>query len=97
GPQLKTRWPHQYAAVLSDDPGRAVLCMTSLGMTQLSRPFDRQSPSRVVALWKDSKTGAVEVELGKDAGGVVLSLFDEKAEEFTADNRSDSGMASAIV
>jgi hypothetical protein len=97
GPQLKTRWPHQYAAVLSDDPGSSVLCMTSIGMTGLSRPFDTKSPSRIVALWKDSRTGAVEIELAKDASGVVLSLFHERVEEFTADNRSDNKMASAIV
>src|SRR5205807_7939942 len=56
GPQLRTRWPNQYAAVPADDPGSAVLCLTSLGMTQLSRPFDRPGGSRVIALWKDCKT-----------------------------------------
>jgi hypothetical protein len=89
GPQLSTRWPNRYAAVLADDPGSAVLILTSLGMCKLSRPFDKQAPSRTVALWKDQVSGAVEIELPNDAHGLVLSLYNEEIDEYSADNRCD--------
>ena len=51
GPQLGSRWAARYASVLADDPGSAVLTLTSFGMAHRSRPpgFGR---SPVVALWK---------------------------------------------
>jgi hypothetical protein len=38
GPQLASRWAARYASVLADDPGSAVLTLTSYGMVQRSRP-----------------------------------------------------------
>ena len=38
GPQLGSRWAARYAGVLADDPGSAVLTLTSFGMAQRSRP-----------------------------------------------------------
>ena len=38
GPQLTSRWAARYASVLADDPGSAVLTLTSFGMVQRSRP-----------------------------------------------------------
>jgi predicted amidohydrolase len=63
GPQTKERWAARYATVLADDPGCSVLALTSLGMTQLSRPKTPPSRSRIVALWKDRFNGATEIEL----------------------------------
>src|SRR5262249_41319981 len=50
GPQLSSRWAARYASVLADDPGSAVLTLTSSGMGRRSRPQGRE-PSPVVALW----------------------------------------------
>jgi hypothetical protein len=36
GPQLEKRWPGKYATVLAEDPGSAVLTVSSLGMVQRS-------------------------------------------------------------
>ncbi|MDQ1922992.1 hypothetical protein [Massilia pseudoviolaceinigra] len=36
GPQLAVRWPGQYATVLADDPGSAVLTLTCAGMVDRS-------------------------------------------------------------
>ena len=92
GPQLSSRWPARYATVLADDPGSSVLTLTSLGMTELSRPLHEQKPSRVIAMWKDAKSGApVQIELPEKAEAVVLSLAVDKIEEWTADGRSDGG------
>ena len=41
GPQLSSRWGARYAGVLADDPGSAVVTLTSFGMTQRSRPPGR--------------------------------------------------------
>jgi hypothetical protein len=49
GPQLASRWAARYASVLADDPGSAVLTVTSFGMTERSRPHGRDA-SRVIAL-----------------------------------------------
>jgi hypothetical protein len=62
GPQLTSRWAARYASVLADDPGSAVLTLTSFGMAQRSRPHDRD-PSRVLALWKDPERGMREIQL----------------------------------
>jgi hypothetical protein len=91
GPQLSARWPARYATVLADDPGSSVLTVTSIGMAELSRP-PGVAPSRVVALWKDAKTGTpCEITLPRDADAIVLTLSAEYHEEWTADGRSDGG------
>jgi hypothetical protein len=92
GPQLKARWSARYATVLADDPGSSVLTVTSLGMVQLCRPLGLNTMSRVIGLWKDAKTGGpFELDLPRDADGMVLSLAVDWAEEWTADGRSDDG------
>jgi hypothetical protein len=92
GPQLASRWAGRYATVLADDPGCSVLSLTSIGMCCLSRPPYLKSSSRVVALWKDAKSGTpVEIELPAGADAIVLSLTVQYLEEWTADGRSDLG------
>lgn len=89
GPQLLTRWPARYATVLEQDPGSSVLTLTSLGMALLSRRPD-QPPSRVVGLWKDSRSGpAKELWIPDGACGLLLSLSYEWVKEYTADGRHD--------
>ena len=74
----------------ADDPGSSVLTVTSLGMVQLCRPLGLNTTSRVIGLWKDAKTGGpFELDLPRDADGMVLSLAVDWAEEWTADGRSD--------
>jgi hypothetical protein len=72
GPQLSSRWGARYAGVLVDDPGSAVLTLTSFGMTQRSRP-PGCSPSRVVALWSGPGPVASEIPLDPGAHGILLS------------------------
>jgi hypothetical protein len=49
GPQLTSRWAARYASVLADDPGSAVLTLTSFGMARRSRPHGHDA-SAVIAL-----------------------------------------------
>jgi hypothetical protein len=86
GPQLSARWSARYASVLADDPGSAVLTLTSYGMVQRSRPPGRNS-SAVVALWKNPGKGIREISLETGAQGVLLSASTDRAMRRTADGR----------
>ena len=72
GPQLSSRWAARYAGVLADDPGSAVLTLTSFGMAQRSRP-PGHDPSPVVALWKGPGQETREIPLDRGAHGILLS------------------------
>jgi hypothetical protein len=72
GPQLGSRWGARYAGVLADDPGSAVLTLTSFGMAQRSRP-PGHGPSPVVALWKGPGQHVREIPLDRGAHGILLS------------------------
>jgi hypothetical protein len=86
GPQLTSRWAARYASALADDPGSAVLTLTSFGMVQRSRPHTREA-SRVVALWKDPARGVREIPLERGAQGVLLTVCMDRATRRSADGR----------
>ncbi len=86
GPQLASRWTARYASVLADDPGSAVLTLTSFGMVERSRP-EGSRPSRVVALWKDPTRGIREIPLDDGAHGVLLTAAVDLATRHSADGR----------
>jgi hypothetical protein len=86
GPQLTSRWAARYASVLADDPGSAVLTLTSFGMVQRSRPGDLAA-STVVALWKDPERGLREVPLESGAQAVLLTACGSPATRRSADGR----------
>lgn len=86
GPQLPTRWPCRYASVLVDDPGSAVLTLTSFGMVARSRPAG-MNRSRVVALWHDTATGRHELELARGAAGILVTASIRARTVWTADGR----------
>jgi hypothetical protein len=86
GPQLSSRWGARYAAVLADDPGSAVLTLTSLGMAQRSRPPGCH-PSPVVALWKSPGQDVREIPLDHGAHGILLSATADPAVRRSFDGR----------
>ena len=86
GPQLGSRWAARYASVLADDPGSAVLTLTSYGMVQRCRPHGRDS-SPVIALWKDPVRGSREIPLETGAHGVLLTVCGDRATRCSADGR----------
>jgi hypothetical protein len=86
GPQLTSRWSARYASVLADDPGSAVLTLTSYGMVQRSRPRGRDA-SPVIALWKDPARGSREISLEPGAQGVLLTVCIDRATRRSADGR----------
>jgi hypothetical protein len=86
GPQLPSRWTARYASVLADDPGSAVLTLTSYGMVERSRPPGRDA-SRVIALEKDPTRGIREIPLEPGAHGVLLTVCMDRATRYSADRR----------
>jgi hypothetical protein len=94
GPQLPSRWAARYASVLADDPGSAVLTLTSYGMVQRSRPLQRDA-SPVVALWKDPTRGVREIPLEPGAHALLLTVCMDRATRRSADARwpVDNGTA----
>lgn len=88
GPQWEKRWPGRYATVLADDPGSAVLTLTSLGM--LNRSFmPGEARTTEIALWKEPSSGARELRLpaGAHALAITLNLAWETTRTF--DGRTD--------
>jgi hypothetical protein len=98
GPQLTSRWTARYAGVLADDPGSAVLTLTSYGMVERSRP-DGHDGSRVIGLWKDPTWGVREISLDPDAHGVLLTVCMDRATRYSADLRwpVDNSTSSSCV
>ncbi|HEX4217461.1 MAG TPA: hypothetical protein VHZ02_03780 [Acidimicrobiales bacterium] len=86
GPQLSSRWAARYASVLADDPGSAVLTLTSYGMAQRSRPHKTEA-SPVIALWKDPLRGTREIPLEPGAQGVILMASADLTTRRSADGR----------
>jgi hypothetical protein len=86
GPQLSSRWSARYASVLADDPGSAVLTLTSYGMVQRSRPNGRDS-SPVVALCKSPARGFREIPLESGAEGVLLTVCGDCTTRRSVDGR----------
>src|SRR5215469_4386930 len=86
GPQLASRWTARYASVLADDPGSAVVTLTSFGFVQRSRPAGRPV-SRVVSLWKDPVRGLREISLDADAHAVLIQIRVGRTTRHSADGR----------
>jgi hypothetical protein len=87
GPQLTSRWAARYASVLADDPGSAVLTLTSYGMVQRSRPRGHESSS-IIALWKDPTRGTREISLDPGAHAVLLAACEDTASRRSTDGRA---------
>jgi hypothetical protein len=95
GPQLSSRWTARYASVLTDDPGSAVLTLTSHGMVANAWRGDRPASS-VVALWKDNSDRPVEIALEPGAQGILLGLDRRPAIRRAADGRAPRHDASDL-
>jgi hypothetical protein len=88
GPQLEHRWPGRYATALADDPGSAVLTVTSIGMVSRSRnPGDAKN--REIALWKEPSGRAQVLKLPEGSHGLLLTLTNRLVEQVTLDGRGD--------
>lgn len=89
GPQLEKRWPGRYATVLADDPGSAVLTLTSLGMVRRSR-MPGEKERREIVLWKEPGGEAKELSLPDGCHGLLVTLSQSWETNYTLDGRSDN-------
>ncbi len=97
GPQLSQRWACRYASILSDDPGSAVLTLTSLGMVTRSRPHG-SARSRTIAMWSDPETGLRPIDLARGASGVLLTSAVHATTAWTADGRRyEAGLPVSVL
>jgi hypothetical protein len=96
GPQLAVRWPGQYATVLADDPGSAVLTLTCAGMVDRSN-WHQSRPVRSIGLWRDAGGKTQEIGLPEKASGVVLTLQSKQKHQSTLDLRSDNELSRQLV
>jgi len=89
GAQLERRWPGRYATVLADDPGSAVLTLTSVGLIRRAN-MPTEKGDRFIGLWKESSADARQLELPAGCHSLLLTVSPAKSEHFTADGRSDA-------
>ncbi len=95
GPQIPERWPARYATVFADDPGCAVLTLSSLGMVRRSsRPGERES--RQIALWKEPGGKTEPLTLPERAHGLLVTLANQWEDSFTLDGRWDHKTTSTL-
>lgn len=99
GPQITGRWSARYASVLADDPGTAVLTLSSLGMVTKSRDINAKvphKPSRTVGLWRDAVNGWQPIDLPKGSEALLLTISADWQQEFSADGRGDHQSAATF-
>jgi hypothetical protein len=92
GPQRKFRWPGHYAGVLADDPGSAVLTLTSFGLIERGLASD-ESQSRSIALFRNSLGEERELFLPSGFHALAVRLQAVSKAEHTLDGRSDGESA----
>lgn len=90
GPQREWRWSGRSATVLADDPGSAVLTLTSLGMVRRSVMPGEPEP-REIALWKEPAGETRELKLPAGCHGLLLSLTLGWELGYSFDGRDDRG------
>lgn len=93
-PQIRQRWPARHATILAEDPGSAVLTMTSKALMdrqdRLGLHVSKGDEDRVIALWRDdSKTTPEEILCGKDQYGTLLTLSASHVVDESLDGRQD--------
>ncbi len=93
GAQIASRWSARYATSLADDPGCAVLTLTSRGLITRVNQMGRRNPNSAVALWKDDVNSVSSLHLPKGAAALLLTLSAEEATEATLDGRKTPSAA----
>lgn len=95
GPQRKDRWAAKYANIFGDDPGIAVLSVTSKGMLERARAHgDSLGP---VALWTQRGGHSEEIPIDEDADAVLLNLAVESSKQYSLDGRRASFLTYSLT
>ena len=76
--------------MLAEDPGSAVLTVTSLGMVLRSN-MPGEPESREIALWKELSGRAKALKLPRGDQALLVTLTSRMVEQFSLDGRGDGG------
>lgn len=90
GPQISSRWPARYASYLSEDPGTAVLTLTSRGLTNMVDPDCDQC---VIAYFSDGEGNEAsrdEIAIPKEAYASILHMISKPTTVSSIDGRVKS-------
>ena len=96
GPQKLERWSAKYASVLSEDPGCAVVTMTSLGMIKRYQHHHGHA-SNSIALISDGEGKIMEIELNENAKGVLVNMCLSPKKQSLADGRKDINYTNNLI
>jgi hypothetical protein len=96
GPQTRERWSAKYASVLSEDPGCAIIALTSYGMVKRSQSSHGKT-SHSIALVNDCNGNAKEIEMHENEKGVLISLCLCPGNESLADGRCETGYTNNLI
>ena len=93
-PQLTTRWPARYATILAEDPGCAVLTLTSRALMTLQHLHGKHAAGsdndRVIALWRDDRNPTPrQIACPAAAHGVWLRVWGSRVTDLSFDGRED--------
>lgn len=91
GPQIASRWPARYAIVLADDPGCAVLTVTSTGLIERSN-WRYNNVRSTIALWGDAD-GVKELDLPPNKRALLLTIESKKENRVSLDGRVSTDKA----
>lgn len=96
GPQILERWSARYASVLAEDPGCAVITLSSLGMVNRHQSSNHK-PSNSIALINDSEGKTIEINLKGNAKGALINLCLKPKKETLADGRTDHTATNSLI
>lgn len=85
GPQVASRWPGRYALGLADDPGSAVLTVSSLGLIERSN-WRYNNVRQTIALWGGAD-GVKELDLPQGKQALVLTIEKQEKKPVSLDGR----------
>lgn len=91
GPQVASRWPGRYALGLADDPGSAVLTVTSVGLIERSN-WRYNNVRQTIALWGGAD-GVRELDLPAKKDALILTIEKREESRVSLDGRVSASKA----
>lgn len=88
GPQIPKRWPGQFAASLSTDPGASVLTLTNHGILKNRDSGGKYPLSHAIAIWADADKSPRSITMDPKASGVLLNVSPVAVNAHSLDGRS---------
>lgn len=99
GPQYRHRWSSKSATVFAEDPGSAVLTVTSVALMRRFHRFREKHTnpaSSPIALWQDADGSATELLIEPDAHAVRFTIAFGVREEITLDGRRRTAKGQSV-